>query len=158
MSLGQLNNHMQAKGFPGGTSGKEPPAHAGDIRDAGSIPGSERSPRGGQDNPLQYSCLENPRDRGAWRAAVHGVLQSQTWLKQLSIHAHAKVNLNLTCYENNSKWILSLRCKMCKTLRRKHGRKSSWPGIRQRVLRSATKTQSIKQPLQYWKVINLQLK
>ena len=49
---------------------KNPPANAGD---AGSIPGLGRSPGGENDNPLQYSCLENPMDRGAWKAAVHGV-------------------------------------------------------------------------------------
>ena len=48
-----------------GASGKEPAANAGDIRDTGSIPGLERSPEGGHGNPLQYSCLENPMDRGA---------------------------------------------------------------------------------------------
>jgi len=48
-------------------------ANAGDLRDTGSIPGSGRSPRGGHDNPLQYSCLENPMDREAWRATIHGV-------------------------------------------------------------------------------------
>ena len=52
---------------------KNPPANAGDIRDTGSIPGLGRSPREGHGNPLQYSCLENPMDRGAWRATVHGV-------------------------------------------------------------------------------------
>ena len=50
---------------------KKLPANAGDVRDAGSIPGSGRSPGGGYSNPLQYSCLENPMDRGAWWAAVH---------------------------------------------------------------------------------------
>ena len=54
------------------------PANAGDIRDMGSIPGSERSPGGGHDNPLQYSCLENPMDREAWRVIVHGVAESGT--------------------------------------------------------------------------------
>ena len=49
---------------------KNPPANAGDSRDAGSISGSGRSPGGGYDNLLQYSCLENPMDRGAWRATV----------------------------------------------------------------------------------------
>ena len=49
---------------------KNPPANAGDIRDAGLIPGLGRSPGGGNGNPLQYSCLENPMDRGAWRATV----------------------------------------------------------------------------------------
>ena len=49
------------------------PANAGDIRDAGSIPGSERSPWEGNGNPLQCSCLDNPMDRGAWWATIHGV-------------------------------------------------------------------------------------
>ena len=66
---------------------KNPPAKAGDRRDQGSIPGLGRSPGKGHGNPLQYSCLENPVDRGAWWAAVHGVSQSQTQLKQLSMHA-----------------------------------------------------------------------
>ena len=57
------------------------PANAGDIKDAGSIPRSGRSPEGGHGNPLQYSCLENSMDRGAWRATVHGVPKSQTQLK-----------------------------------------------------------------------------
>ena len=54
------------------------PANAGDIRDAGSVPGLGRSPGEGHGNPLQYSCLENPMDRGAWRAVVHGVAESDT--------------------------------------------------------------------------------
>ena len=57
---------------------KNLPANAGDIRDAGSIPGLGRSPGGGHGNPLQYSCLKNPMDRGAWWAMVHGVSQSDT--------------------------------------------------------------------------------
>ena len=57
---------------------KSLPASAGDIRETGSIPGSGRSPGGGHSNPLQYSCLENPVDRGAWWAAVHSVAKSQT--------------------------------------------------------------------------------
>ena len=51
---------------------KNPPVNAGDARDVGSIPGSRRSPGVGSGNPLQYSCLENPMDRGAWQATVHG--------------------------------------------------------------------------------------
>ena len=54
------------------------PANAGDIRDAGSIPGSGRSPGERNGNPLQYSCLENPMDRGAWQATVHSVTESDT--------------------------------------------------------------------------------
>ena len=52
---------------------KNMPANAGDIGDMGLIPGLERIPQGGSGNPLQYSCLENPMNRGAWRATVHGV-------------------------------------------------------------------------------------
>ena len=57
---------------------KNSPANAGDIRDAGSIPGSGRSLGGGHGNPLQYSCLEKPMDRGAWWATVHGVEKSRS--------------------------------------------------------------------------------
>ena len=60
---------------------KKLPANAGDLRDMHSIPGSGRSSEGGHGNPLQYSCLENPMDRGAWQSVVHGVSQSQTPLK-----------------------------------------------------------------------------
>ena len=63
---------------------KSLPANAGALRDAGLIPGWGRSPGGGHDNPLQYSCLGNPMDRGAWQATVHGVTQSWTQLKRLS--------------------------------------------------------------------------
>ena len=67
-------------GFPGGSVVKNLPASAGDIRDTGSIPRLGRSPGGGHGNPLQYSCLENPMDRGAWWAMVHGVTNSWTRL------------------------------------------------------------------------------
>ena len=63
---------------------KNLPANAGDIKDMGSIPGSGRSPGKGNGNPLQYCCLENPMDRGAWQATVHGVAKSWTGLKRLS--------------------------------------------------------------------------
>ena len=63
-------------GFLGGTVVKNIPANAADARDPGSIPGSGRSPGGGNGNPLQYSCLENPMDGGAWWATVHGVTES----------------------------------------------------------------------------------
>ena len=63
--------------FSGGSDNKESTCNAGDP---GSIPGSGRSPGEGDDYPLQYSCLENPRNRGAWQATVHRVAQSQTRL------------------------------------------------------------------------------
>ena len=65
-------------GFPGGSVVKNSPANAGNARDLGLIPGSGISPGGGHGNPLQYSCLENPMDRGAWWATVHGVAKSRT--------------------------------------------------------------------------------
>ena len=67
---------------------KNPLANAGDIRDQGSIPGLGRSPGGGHGNPLQYSCLENPRGREAWRATVHRVAKSQT---------HIPSSMNVLC-------------------------------------------------------------
>ena len=67
-------------GFPGGTVVENLPANPGDPRDAGSIPGSGRSPGGGNGNLLQYSCLENPMDRGAWWDIVHGIAKSPTQL------------------------------------------------------------------------------
>ena len=57
---------------------KNPSASAGGIGHSGSVPGSGRSPGGGNGQPLQYSCLKNPMDRGAWRSAVHEVTKSQT--------------------------------------------------------------------------------
>ena len=57
---------------------KNPAANAGDIRDTSSIPGLGRSSGGGHGNPVQYSCLENPTDRGVWQATVHGVAKSRT--------------------------------------------------------------------------------
>ena len=62
-------------GFPGGSDGKESACDAGDL---GSIPGLGRSPGEGNGNPLQYSCLENPMDGGAWQATLHMVTKSQT--------------------------------------------------------------------------------
>ena len=66
---------------------KNLPANAGNARVTGSIPGSERSPGGGHGDPLQYSCRENPMDRGAWWATVRGVAESRKQLKRLSMHA-----------------------------------------------------------------------
>ena len=75
-----LHNVLQSafEDFLGGTLVKNLPASAGDVRDTGSIPGLGRSPGEGHDNPLQYSCLENPMDRGAWQATVHRVAKSGT--------------------------------------------------------------------------------
>ena len=85
--LGQRYNHGVAKSqtqlsdwayIPGGSGVKNPPTNAEDKRDVGSIPGSGWSPGGGNGNPFQYSCLENPMDRGAWRTTVQRVTKSRT--------------------------------------------------------------------------------
>ena len=75
-------------GFPDGTSGKETPANAVDIRDVGSVPGSGISLEGGHGNPPQHSCLDNSMDRGAWWAIVHRVTKSQIRLKPLSTQVY----------------------------------------------------------------------
>ena len=72
---------------------KNLPADAGDKRDLGSVSGLGRSPGGGHGNLLQYSCLGNPVDRGAWWAIVLGVAKSQTQLEQLNTHVHIGVLL-----------------------------------------------------------------
>ena len=74
--------------FTGGASGKESACNAGDLD---SIPGSGRSPEEGNGNPLQYSCLENPMDKEAWRATVHSVAKSWTQLSNFTFtfHFHA---------------------------------------------------------------------
>ena len=68
-------------GFSGGASGKEPACHIEDVRDVSSTPGSGRSPGVGHGNSLQYCCLENPMDRGAWHATIYRVAQNHTQLK-----------------------------------------------------------------------------
>ena len=65
-------------GVLGGSAGKESACNAGDTGDVGSIPGLGRSPGEGNGNPLQYSCLGNPMDRGAWQATLHGATESDT--------------------------------------------------------------------------------
>ena len=78
-------------GFPGSSDGKVSAYNAGDL---GSIPGSGRCPGEGNDNPLQYSCLENPMDQEAWWATVHGVAKSQTRLTSLH-YSHNNQEINL---------------------------------------------------------------
>ena len=75
--MGQWMDSRWALGFPHSSVGKEPACSAGDL---GSIPGSGRSPGEGNGNPLQYPCLENLKDRGAWWTAAHGVAKSQARL------------------------------------------------------------------------------
>ena len=75
-------------GFPGGSDGKESAYNSGNL---GSIPGSRRSPGEGNGNPPQCSCLENPMDREAWWATVHGITQSQTWLSNFHMYHRSNI-------------------------------------------------------------------
>ena len=72
------------------------PANAGDITGTGPVSGLGRFPGGEHDDSLQYSCLENPMDRGLWLATVHGVTQSQTRLKRFSTRAQSVLSYNYT--------------------------------------------------------------
>ena len=104
--------------FPGGAVVKNPSAYTGDVRDAGSIPGSKRSPGKGNGSPLQYSYLENPMDRGAWQVTVHEVAKSWTQLSNfhlltqlqssgLSIMLCCSANMKADTW-NLSTWIFEL--------------------------------------------------
>ena len=81
---------------------KNLPANAGDLRGMGYIPGLGRSPGGGHGSLLQYSCLENPMDRGAWWATVHQVAKSRTLLKQ-----HNIIKLSVQMYKSGQKVYIS---------------------------------------------------
>ena len=87
-SLKELARFMYHKGFPGDSVVKNLPVNAGQL---GLIPGSGRPPGGGNGHPLQYSCLENPMDGGAWWASVHGVAKNWTRLSDFTFtfHFHA---------------------------------------------------------------------
>ena len=84
---GERERYTQLRASQEMTVVKNLSVNAGDKRDTSSIPRLRRSPGGGHGNPLQYSCVENPMDRGAWQATLHRVAKSWTGLKQLSMHA-----------------------------------------------------------------------
>ena len=92
----QKRSIPQCLGFPGGSDSKESARNTGDL-DSG--PGLGRSPREGKSYPLQYSCLENSTDRGAWRATVHEIAKSQTQLKWLSTLTHSNM------YQLGADWL-----------------------------------------------------
>ena len=85
---------------------KDPPANPGDVRGGGLIPGRGRSHEGEHGNPLQFYCLENPMDRGAWRATVHGVIKSRTRLKQLKTHTHTRMVTHTDTRRDLPSWAL----------------------------------------------------
>ena len=92
--------------FPGGSVLKNPPANAGDTEEAGLMPEWEKSPGRGNGNPLQYACLDNPMNTGAWRATVHGVTEGRTWLNNwacMPAYATTWINLEEMLNESNHK-------------------------------------------------------
>ena len=100
----------QIMGFPGGISGKESACRCRRYKSCRLDPWSERSPGEGNDNPLQYSCLGNPMDRGAWQAIVHGVATSGTWP---SVWVHTP---KLSVFEEEVIEKVSLKLVLCKSL------------------------------------------
>ena len=87
---------MHFMGFPGGSPVKNLPANSGGVRDVDLIPGWGRYPGEGNGNPLQYSCLKNPMDRGAWWTTAHGVAKSRTRLSDFTF--------TFTFYEGFPRW------------------------------------------------------
>ena len=85
----------QNQSLPGGSGGKESACNVGDP---GMIPRSRRSPREGNGNPLQYSCLENSIDRGTWQATVHGVIKSPTRLTTIYTHIYTYIHIYIHVY------------------------------------------------------------
>ena len=90
------------RGFPGGWVVRNSSANAGDAGDVGLIPGSKTSPEEGNGNPSQYSCLENPMDREAWRATGPQVVKSQTWLNN---HTHSPICTYINIYTHTHTYI-----------------------------------------------------
>ena len=95
--------YEEYRDFLGSSVVKNLPANAGDIRDTGLIPAWGRSPWGGHDNPPQYSCLENPVNRGAWYATVHGVAKSRTRLSDFTSLHFIYIYLTNSCEKKRSK-------------------------------------------------------
>ena len=110
---------------------KNPPANAGDLRDEGLIPGWGRSPGGGNGNPLQYLCLENPTVRGAWHATVHGVTKSWTRLKQLSISPPCKDSSQSSKWKNPRKWREHKKQRQLRVTQKQQRKLGRSPGTRQ---------------------------
>ena len=99
---------------------KNRPAHAGDLGEAGLIPGWQRSPGGGHGNPLQNPCLENPMDRAAWKATVHGVAESRTWMMWLHTTQGAARQTPLV------QWLRTEACAVCADWSKLTGNSAFW--------------------------------
>ena len=114
LSISYRNGPAKYSGLPWWLSGKESACDAGDTGDSGSIPAWGRSPGGGHDNALQYSCWENSMDGGAWQATIHGVTESQTRLSNqagaLVIHGHEIVHSSASGMLHPSALSLTTSC------------------------------------------------
>ena len=97
------------------------PANTGDIKETDSIPGLGRSLREGHGNPLQYSCWENPLDRGTWQAIVHRAAKSQTQLKRLSMHARTLKTLSMIPSDSKILFCVCVNCSVMSSSLRPHG-------------------------------------
>ena len=95
-------------GFPGGTSRKEPTCQCRRVKRCRFNPWVGRSPGRGRGIPVHHACLENPVDRGAWQATVHSVIQSWTWLKQLTTLAHIMNLQRCAGFRCTAKWLCSV--------------------------------------------------
>ena len=135
-------------GLPQWISRKESACNAGDTEDVGSIPGSGRSSGGERGNPLQYACWENPLDRGAWRATVHGVAVSRTQMKRPSRHTHSRIEGVLISFSSSKStesimWALTSWSHLNLTTSQRPQQQMPSLGIRDSVY-------------EFWKVKNLQ--
>ena len=101
--LSDLHFHFTLMTYQAARAVKPLLANAGDARDSGSIPGSERSTGGGHGNLLQYCCLESSMDRGAWKATDHGIAQSGTRLRRLSLQVSATPDVCGVLKKNSQK-------------------------------------------------------
>ena len=101
--IGKFTYLEHILGFPGGSEDK---VSAYNVGDPGLIPGSGRSPGEGNGNPLQYSCLENPMDGGAWWATVHRVAKGRTWLSNFTFISLSELLFNLCNLSLNFMWII----------------------------------------------------
>ena len=126
-SLNYLLTPKTKKGIPSGSSGKESVCQCRRHKDVGLIPGSGRSPGGGHGNPLQYSCLQNHIDKGAWQTIVHGVSKNQTQLNWLSMHAYIYVyytqdgcNITLVGLKSDKQKCIQNLCIREKSLNQSH--------------------------------------
>ena len=120
--------YKQTSGFPGGTSSKEPACQYRRHKKFGFDPWVRSMPWKRSCNPLQYFCLETPKDRRTWRAAVHRVTKSRAWLKQLSTHAHMRKQTSLLEANKNEYLEMYIHLVIIDTSKQSWGHRGIAPG------------------------------